>query len=89
MAEGASVNYLWSLGCDKHHDREQPGEERVTSSFVLVHHPGKSGQEFKQGRNQLEIGTDAEVIKNVMLTSLLLMASLACMLMEPVTTQLT
>jgi hypothetical protein len=44
---------------------------------ITAHHQRKSGQELKHGRN-LEAGTDAEVVKGMLLSSLLPEASSAC-----------
>lgn len=44
VADGRPVVLVSFYHCDKHHDQEQLGEERVYSSLQLVYHEGKSLQ---------------------------------------------
>jgi hypothetical protein len=54
---------------------------------IAVHNWSKSGQELRQGR-KLEVGADAEAMRGMLLTGLLLIVSSSCLAIEPSITSL-
>ena len=79
------LSYL-SIAMIRHHDQEQLEKQRVY--FILqfvIHHPGKSGKEFKAGTWRQEL---MEKSGKVLLTDVLLMACAAYILKHPRTPSL-